>query len=233
VALVQQKGFSAGAGTTTAVTITSSTAGNTLLVVSAGIAVPSGVPTDNLSTVWPTATVNGVGTTLGLSAWVLQNCPSGITTITVHQNAGQGWIIEENGLLTASLDKFASQQFTGTAVTSGPTATLTQANEVCYGFCSNANNITYVAGSGWDASVFTNQQGGITTVGNQQNTVVGPDITFIERQVVTATTAISATMTQVGGGYNEVGIITLMQSGGGGGSPPAPMYYRKNVLYFI
>jgi hypothetical protein len=101
----------------------------------------------------------------------LQNCPAGITAITVHQNDPSGWVVEENGLLASSLDKFASQQFTGTAVTSGNTATLSQANEVSYGFAANTNNITYTAGSGWSAAAFTNQRGtGTTVVGNQENT---------------------------------------------------------------
>ena len=227
MALIQQVGFSAGAGTSKAVTITSSTLGNTIVVFSAGIASPSAVPTDNLLTSWPAAAIT-VNTTLGLSAWVLPNCASGITTITVNQNAAQGWIVEESGVLASSLDQVAGQQFTGTAVSSGATAALSQANEVCYGFCSNSNNIAYTAGSGWSAAAFTNQQGGITTIGNQQNTLVGPDITFIERQVVSATTALAATMTQVGGGYNEAAIITLKQSASVTG-PFTP--FRQNIFF--
>jgi hypothetical protein len=163
----------------------------------------------------------------------LQNCPAGITTITVHQNDPSGWVAEENGVLATSLDKFASQQFTGTAVTSGNTATLSQANEVSYGFAANVNNITYTAGSGWSAAAFTNQGGtGTTVVGNQENTLFGPMILFIERQVVSATTALAATMTQVGGGLNEAAIITLMQASAGPPPvpPSGPMPRRKFIL---
>jgi len=235
MSVVQQHGFDGGVATSKAVIITSSTAGTSIIVGSCGNGAASGVPTDNIGNTWPAAALGPISATQNLTVWVLPGNlnTGGITTVTIHQPAPCGWVVEEDGLIASPVDKVAGQTFTGTAVTSGNTATLSQAAEVCYGFASNQNNITYTAGSLWSAAAFTSQGGtGTTVVGNQENTTVGPNILFIERQVVSATTALAATMSQVGGGFNEAGIVTLMQ-GSGPIAPPAPMYYRKNVLYFI
>jgi hypothetical protein len=214
MSLVQQVGFDGQGNNSTAVSITSSTAGNTLIVAQAGDP-PGGVPTDNLSTVWPAATINNL-TNSGLTIFLLQNCPGGITTVNVHiTGGGQGWVVEESGLLTASLDKFTSQTSSGTTVTSGNTATLSQANEVCYGFFGHDSNANFTAGSGWSSAAFTNyggSGGGGYTSGNQGNTFLG-NTTFIERQVVTATTALAATATIVSSTV-DAAIITLMQASG-------------------
>jgi hypothetical protein len=226
MSLIQQIGFDGGSGATKLVTLPQATTlGSTIIVGSAAVSVaPSGVPTDNQANTWPAA-VLGPTSAQDITVWLLQNCPAGITAITVHHSAAKGWIVEESGLLTSSFDKSASQSIANTNVSSGNTATLSQANEVCYGFTAIANGVTYefTAGSGWDASAFTNTGGtGTYTAGNQGNTLEG-DIIFIERKVVSATTAVAATMTQGLAGTVDAAIITLMQ-----GSVAAPFVPKMN-----
>jgi hypothetical protein len=225
MAVLQQIGFDGGVGATKVVTLPQATAaGSTILVVSGAVSVtPSGVPTDNQANTWPAA-VLGPTSSQDITVWLLQNCPAGITAITVHHSASKGWIVEESGLLAACFDKSASQSIASTNVSSGNTATLSQANEVCYGFTAIQNGVSYMfsAGSGWDASAFTNYggPGAPYTPGNQGNTLEG-DIIFIERKVVSATTAVAATMTQSLAGTVDAAIITLMQ--GSVIPPPTPV----------
>jgi len=102
-AIVQQIGFDGGVGATKAVTLSqATTAGSTIIVMSSAVGSVPTVPTDNQANTWPTAVV-GPGGSQDLTVWLLQNCPAGITVITVHQNGAQGWIIEESGVLASSL----------------------------------------------------------------------------------------------------------------------------------
>jgi hypothetical protein len=233
MSLVQQVGYDAQSSNTPSITIAASTAGNTIIVVSAGNN-NTGVPTDNKSSVWPAAIISNMSNS-GLSVWALPNCAAGITTITLNTTGGgtQGWVVEENGLIASPLDKFTSQSSAGTTVTSGNTATLSSATEVCYGFFGHDNTNQFTAGSGWSSAAFTNyggSGGGGYTAGNQGNTLTGNN-TFIERQVVTSTAALAATAT-ISSSTVDAAIITLMQAAVG--PPPQPLFYnRKTVLYFI
>jgi hypothetical protein len=212
VSIVQQVGYDGQNNASQAVTIASSTAGNTLIVVAVPGTATTTVPSDNLSTVWPASTITNLANSF-LTVWLLQNCPSGITTITVHiPGGGQGWVVEESGLLTASLDKSGGQSSSGTTVSSPASGTLSQANEVVYGFFGHDSNNLFSAGAGFDSSAFTNyggSGGGSYTPGNQGNTLLGNN-TFIERQVVTVTTSLAATAT-IASSTVDAAIITLKQ----------------------
>jgi hypothetical protein len=137
-------------------------------------------------------------------------------------NSGsQGWVIEENGLLASSLDKFTSQSSSGTSVTSGNTSTLSQANEVCYGFGGHDSTEQFSASGSWSAAAFTNyggSGGGGYTPGNQGNTLLGNN-TFIMRQVVTSTAALAATAALSPSSTVDMAIITLMQGSAAPGVP--------------
>jgi hypothetical protein len=230
MAVVQQVGFDGQVATTKTVTIASSTAGNTLLVFVVGNATPAGVPQDNLLDIWPVAAIGPISSNEFLTAYVLPGSlnPGGITSITINQPACAGWIVEESGLLSSPLDKVAGQSSGGTLVTSGNTATLSQANEVVYGLFGHGSH-QFTAGAGYDASAFTNYggPGAPYTPGNQGNNLAG-GFCFIERQVVTATTALAATATIVSSTV-DAAIVTLKQGGSGGTAPFTP--FRQTQIF--
>ena len=205
----------ATAGSSTSVTIPSTTAGNCLVVC---------VMSENAAAA---ATVSGV--TLGGSAgnfsqlagaagstgsefcdaiiWADPNCAGGQTAIVIsgsHLNVGSGnggvVVFEVSGLVTSSvLDKSSTGGTTGSSWSSGTTATTTQASEIWIGCADTFNTITAPGGS-WTN---TSPSGGFSVAGYQ---------------VVSSTGTATYNSTQSSSGPYAAAVVTLLGLGGTNGN---------------
>jgi hypothetical protein len=107
-----------------------------------------------------------------------------LTVITLTWSAATSatctsWIFEVPGLAASPFDKSAGANGTGTAVDSGATATLTQANEIAFCLSRIGGSFVWTKGSGWSD---------VTTPDSAEGT-------SCEYQITAATTALNGTGT--------------------------------------
>jgi hypothetical protein len=124
-----------------------------------------------------------------------------VTTTTTPTVTGHGVTINGllcagfSGLATSSLDKTASANTSGTSVTSGNTATLSQANELVIGAVaiafSTGGTTTMTIGSGF-TSLFIRGKSTTCTSGSACTSTA---IIGLEYEIVSSTTAVAGTWT--------------------------------------
>jgi hypothetical protein len=184
-----------GAGATSkAITITSSTAGSTLLAfaVQNGDAVTS--VTDNLGQGWSAASIN---LTSKSSCWYKTNSAAGVVTVTFNFSfsAKVGCVVvERDDIYLASpydVDIGNNEAAAAGTWSSGATLTTTQANDIAYSIvCSTSGANRALAPSGsWVAVSGTG-----LTAGRFPNTTDGDDY-FIADQILSTTQTVTSTGT--------------------------------------
>jgi hypothetical protein len=162
--------------------------------------------------------------------WVA-NPSGGADTVTATFSAAsifRGlWIAEIGGSggpdLSGSPYHNANFQTSGTAITSGNLTPSAQPG-LCIGFTLDGNLVrTFTAGSGFTDLTPTTCWASF-----------GGKFCDAEYQIYSALSSIPAAFT-ISAASNLVGTVgaLFLPSGGGGPGVSAPMYYRKNVLYFI
>lgn len=178
--------------TTLSITTTSNTVTGDMLF----LAIIGNTATDRISGVTATgasfAKIAGISNTIGggaasrISVWYAFNV-TGATTPTVAIAKSATWAIQAvlfhiRGLTTTDpLDKTASAGGTTTAISSGATATLTQADEYVIGIgASDAGGATYTVGA---------------TYGNLNQIAAAAGDIAMQSKAVAATTAVTSTMT--------------------------------------
>lgn len=210
--LVQAKSGSNTGTTALAIPLTSNTStGDTLIV-----AVNCDQTSDKVSSITATGmTFNKITLASGLigggaasyiSIWYAFNVTGATTpTVTINKSATSGIeavLFHYSGFTTTDpLDKVNRAVGTTTAITTGTTATLSQANEVVV-ICgaSDAGGDTYTPGSGY--------------ANLTQKAATAGDIAMADKTVA-STTAVSGSFTLVGGASDNAGaIMTFLISGG-------------------
>jgi hypothetical protein len=173
--------------TTLTFTITSTTAGNSIILVLGWQGASGTTVTAKLGSTSLTANFSEQNTTYtGRCAFFsLDNIASGQTTVTVTFSAASysaGWVYEVSGLLsTGSYDQHAgATASTGTAASSGNTGTLANASEICFGAINDFSGGAITGPS----SPWTNQA--------NQTFYTSSDINFVNGyNIVSATTALA------------------------------------------
>lgn len=214
MALIQAAGTASNAGADPVVNISGSSPGSTIIVIASNADNGENftTPTDNKSNIYvATDILNGTGAAgRSTSIWYCYNATSGVTSVTINGGVSTtAWVIEESGLASSPYDQHAIQQQGITPWSSGNTGTLAQANEVCYGASANAGPSSDMSFNGaWNTS----------GLGGVDNTLYGGGI-IVARQVVSSTSALAATGTQIGGGSLECSIVTFKQAAAPAGHP--------------
>lgn len=202
VSIVQRNsGLDAGTGTSSATFSSNVTAGNAVVVLT-GInnnTSNTGTPSDGTNTYSLVANVYQSSMNVGFKVWVAYNVTGGAAytvSATDSSNLQAIYIYEVANLdSVSSLDTFATQQITGTAVAS-PSITTTHGNELLLGFFGTEDITadTYTVGTGWS---------------NIQTQAGANWSTAVEEQVVTTTGTYSATGGGPTGQISQCGIIAL------------------------
>jgi hypothetical protein len=212
--IVQCVATDAGAGSTALnVTISATTAGNSIIVIIGPEERAVTSVTDNKG--GGSSTYTEVAGTVNQSAapgcFYTLNCAAGITQVTVNGTSQPyiAFVMEVSGLLTASAEDahvWATGAL-GTTWSSGATATLAQANEFCIGVaCSRGSSNCHFAETGGGFAAITGT--GITS-GHHGNTTDGDDL-FVCTKSVTATTAVTASGTSDNVTTNA-GVVTFKE----------------------
>lgn len=204
--LVQSKSGDTASSSSLTLTLTSNTtAGNTLVVMfgASGGEVPTGVTLGGSATGW----TNPQGGT-----WINQNIAGGQTSIVISFSGTGGFAgafaFEWSGLATSGgVDKKNATVGSGNSWTSGTTGTLTQANEVAFGFGEADSNGATPTITG-PVSGFTN----LTPLSGFGGIDSGAIIAGYQQ--VSATTALTYAGTCTNATLDNVGeIITLKLAG--------------------
>jgi hypothetical protein len=212
------------------------TAGNLVVIyssTSSGGGSPTFTTTDNLATSYTQALA---AATFGSSGWYgaryLENVPAGITTFTNTYNGGTPGncairVVEYSGIATsASLlgppptPLLQTTAGTGTDAVTSNLQNVTTVPALILGFTFDEQGLSFSAGTGQTL------RGGILSFSGGNLGVQDKRATVTGNQVITATT------THGTDSFVSM-MLTFLEPSGGGTGPPAPMYYRKNVLYFI
>lgn len=126
-----------GAGTCV-VTITSTTAGNTLLVFGAVISNTGGMSvTDSQSNTYTSIDTKSGASATSSQLWILNNIPSGITSVTLGITGlvpSTCIVREYSGLTSSALDQHVVATANSTNPSSGNTGSTVQANEMVFGY---------------------------------------------------------------------------------------------------
>jgi len=200
------------------------TVGNTIVIATndnwGAINQVSGI-TDSLGNAYTRATSASESSFVDGEVWVAPVTTGGACTITVTiSNAGATLImtaLEYTGLASSPVDKTSSSSaVSGTAVTSGATATTTQASEVV---------VTFGLTNGTVATRAT-QGAGYNHDNNFIDTTNDLFIAFADK-VVSSTGAQTGTFTLSGSGHWVGMVVTLKISTG---PPPAPIGKNVGVL---
>ncbi len=156
----------------------------------------------NTYTRWPTGFVDD-GAGWFTACYYKENCAGGAShTISITTAGGNYSVVnatEYSGIATASArDKETGATGTGTSLSSGATATLSQADELVVGFGAkeDGGNTAWTQGAGY------------TLRGNVTDGTAG-GLGFLEDKIVAATTAVTATATHANSAQWFCGVITF------------------------
>lgn len=176
-----------------------------IAIVEADTVAANGITvTGNNSTSWSRVISTSLAATFDLEVWVAYNIPGGAAQTVTATDSGGGVdsliIVEEwSGAATSSAaDKSIGATGSGTALSSGASATTTQANELVIGAGVVSGNVVMTAGSG-----YTNL--------NKVNTTF-TTLAF-ESKVVAATGAQTAAMTSGTTGSWACQVATFKEAG--------------------
>ncbi|MEK6443645.1 hypothetical protein [Pseudonocardia sp. T1-2H] len=213
---------SATTGTTLAAAVTP-TAGNFLIL---GVSVSGGtlnsiasIADTKANTFTRVASVNdATAGTIDCELWTAPVTAGGSDTITLTITGSHYcnvWVREYSGLAATPLDKFVSAKGTGTALSSGATATLSQADELVIGFGGTVDGgETYTAGSGFGNLV-------------QAQIGAGTYDTAMEDKIVSATTAQTAAFTASISDAWACIAATFKAAAAPSGPPESPTFTRQ------
>ena len=178
ISVVQTKTGTVGSALTIPVTLTSTTAGNCLVVCYASSYDASKITGLTLG---PSGSGGNFAKATGITSagytdaeiWVDHNCAGGQTTLTFTTDGGSGaqsiagWVVYEISGLTGggAVDQVSAQGGTTTAVTSGTTATTTAASEIWVGM-----GTAYYPGITGPSPPWTNTE---TGMGSGSSAIVG------------------------------------------------------------
>jgi len=199
ISVVQSVSSSANSATSISQTITSTWAGNLLLIAysvsNSSVGTTISVTGGTTQTFTQFITTLNSGNTGQTDAWYVKNCASGTTQIKVARNSGSGQmsivVTEVSGIdTTAPLDKQISSTASGTT---GTTATTTQASEFWWAvFMSASSGAGGLPSVSAISSPWTSDQATNSTLG-AGNTDVSLGTAY---QIVSTTGTANATATQ-------------------------------------
>lgn len=197
-----------GVLTSTTLTINNTTPGNKIIAYVLATAAPTSVLTvhDNKNAGnYAADSVNGASAHNGLCIASMGNIVGGTTIVTASTTTSQTWrlVLEEWANVGAGDQKAANQSASnGTAISSGASGVLAQANElvVCFAYVSNVATFTQGAGFTLDPNLGAGTRG-------------------IEYQIVNSTAAQTGTFTINTSLQWDCLLATYqLPTGGGGGS---------------
>lgn len=244
--VVVQTAKNAATGASTTVTLGSpTTPGNCLVaeVISAGTSTNptvSGITLGGSAGNWGVvATEGNSGDHAVSTSWADPACAGSQTSVVVSLTGGSGtlaalvWVYEVSGmpaLIAGMLDKSAVLSSAGfvSSWTLGPTATTTQASEICFGLAGGNTNNTTVATYTPPGTLWTNQaQQGLANVGGSGFSFGG----VCGYQILGATGTVSYNGTVSPTSTIEGLVVTLKASTAVAAAVPAPYVSQNSGMF--